>query len=80
MKSLLYFISHVFCIVFLQPQKAMPDVFIWLLSGGKRKCYVKIPVEEVMYSPLVGESGINAGKIQTYLLSVSIIWMLGVKV
>ncbi|XP_066910478.1 otoferlin-like [Clytia hemisphaerica] len=56
--------------IMIEPQNAIPDVFLWLMSGGKRKCYVRIPVNQLMYSPIEAESGKNAGRKQTYLLSL----------
>ena len=47
-------------------------MFIWLLSGGKRRFYVRIPAADIMYSTVRHESGVNAGRLHTYLMTVCI--------
>ena len=34
--------------VFLQPQSASPDVFLWLICGSKRVAYARIPARFIM--------------------------------
>ncbi|KAJ0183679.1 hypothetical protein K1T71_000102 [Dendrolimus kikuchii] len=49
-------------------QPAMPDVFIWLISNGKRLAYHRIPARDIIYSELDQESGKYCGKMQTIFL------------
>ena len=53
-----------------EPQESTPDVFIWLLAGGKRHSYVRIPAHKIIYSTVLHESGRDSGKMQTYFLSL----------
>nr|XP_013189195.1 unnamed protein product [Amyelois transitella] len=49
-------------------QHAMPDIFIWLISNGKRLAYQRICAREVIYSDIPDECGKNCGKMQTMFL------------
>lgn len=53
-----------------EPQTAFPDTFLWLLSGGKRISYVRIPPHQIMYSTVPHECGRDSGKMQTYCLTL----------
>lgn len=57
--------------LFLQPQHALPDVFIWLISGGRRVAYHRIPARDIVYSIVDEECGKFCGKSQTMFLKVS---------
>lgn len=56
-----------------QSQHAMPDVFIWLISNGKRLAYYRIPARDIIYSDMADESGKYCGKMQTLYLKVIIL-------
>ncbi|XP_045542088.1 fer-1-like protein 6 [Papilio machaon] len=45
-----------------------PDLVIWLLNGGNRVGFAKIPPADIIYSPISEQSGKNCGKIQTIYL------------
>eukprot|EP00795_Rhopilema_esculentum_P007851 gene7851-13729_t len=51
-----------------EPQQTLPDIFIWMLSGGKRVAYTRIPASDVMFSKLDFERGTNSGRVQTIFL------------
>ncbi|XP_041986381.1 otoferlin [Aricia agestis] len=50
------------------PQHSLPDVFIWLISNGKRLAYQRIPARDIMYSENSDEAGKFCGKMQTLFL------------
>ncbi|CAM1319906.1 FER1L6 (predicted) [Pycnogonum litorale] len=52
------------------PQHGLPDVFLWLISGGKRIAYQRIPARQIIYSIVEEESGNYCGKVQTLLLKL----------
>ncbi|XP_048584806.1 myoferlin isoform X2 [Nematostella vectensis] len=45
-----------------EPQNSMPDVIIWMISGGKRVAYHRVPARDIMYSPHKHASGKWCGK------------------
>ncbi|XP_075991116.1 otoferlin-like [Anticarsia gemmatalis] len=49
-------------------QHAMPDVFIWLISNGKRLAYHRIPARDIIFSEFPDESGKHCGKMQTIFM------------
>lgn len=49
----------------LQPQHSLPDVFIWLISNGKRIAYHRMNARDLMYSTTDEETGVHCGKMQT---------------
>lgn len=51
-----------------EPQHTLPDIFVWMLSGGKRVAYTRVPATDVMYSKVDFERGIHAGRVQTIFL------------
>ena len=51
-----------------EPQHNLPDVFIWMLVGGERAAYVRIPARDVMFSTNAQESGKQCGKMHTLFL------------
>ncbi|XP_008199102.2 otoferlin isoform X1 [Tribolium castaneum] len=52
------------------PQHALPDVFLWIISGGKRQAYQRISVRDIIYSIVDEESGRDCGKVQTMFLKL----------
>ena len=54
----------------LKPQQSMPDVFIWVISSGKRTAYQRIPARDLIYSIVDEESGRDCGRVQTLFLKV----------
>ncbi|CAH0716714.1 unnamed protein product, partial [Brenthis ino] len=49
-------------------QHAMPDIFIWMISNGKRLAYYRVNARDIIYSDCKDESGKFCGKIQTFFL------------
>ena len=64
---------HVLCescyLCNIQPQNSIPDVFIWMLVGNKRKAYYRLPVHEIIYSE-AGHNGKNCARDMTLVLKV----------
>lgn len=54
--------------ILVEPQDSLPDIFIWMLSGGKRVAYTRIPAQHVIYSQTDYERGRDAGRLQTIFL------------
>ncbi|KAI4500926.1 hypothetical protein M0802_004137 [Mischocyttarus mexicanus] len=52
------------------PQDSLPDVFIWVISSGRRVAYQRISCRELIYSIVDEECGRNCGKIQTMFLKL----------
>ncbi|XP_076380507.1 otoferlin isoform X2 [Megalopta genalis] len=52
------------------PQDSLPDVFIWVISGGRRVAYHRIPGRDLIYSIVDEECGKYCGKIQTMFLKL----------
>ncbi|XP_020629755.1 otoferlin-like isoform X2 [Orbicella faveolata] len=52
----------------IEPQETIPDVFIWMLCGGKRVAYTRLPSQHVIYSLVEEERGKDAGRMQTVFL------------
>ncbi|XP_048582007.1 otoferlin isoform X3 [Nematostella vectensis] len=52
----------------VEPQDTIPDVFIWMLCGGKRVAYSRIPSQHIMYSLVEEERGKDSGRMQTVFL------------
>ena len=54
-----------------QPQNAIPDVVIWMISGNKRIGSCRIPASSLMFSETSRCRGKMCGKFQTIFLTVS---------
>ncbi|XP_031569345.1 otoferlin-like [Actinia tenebrosa] len=52
----------------VEPQDTIPDVFIWMLCGGKRVAYSRIPAQNIVYSLVEEERGKDSGRMQTVFL------------
>ncbi|XP_050031171.2 otoferlin [Dermacentor andersoni] len=67
------------------PQHSLPDVFVWMISGGKRVAYHRIPARDLIYSIIEEETGKFCGRVQTLFLkpgkkvSQSARWMVQAK-
>ncbi|XP_051958046.1 fer-1-like protein 4 isoform X2 [Xyrauchen texanus] len=48
-----------------EPQSTLPDVFLWMLSGGKRVAYARIPAHSILFSLVEEEKGKDCGNIAT---------------
>lgn len=46
----------------------MPDVFIWLIAGGKRIAYHRMHARDLIFSPTDEETGVHCGRVQTIFL------------
>lgn len=53
-----------------QPQDSLPDVFIWVISSGRRVAYHRILGRDLIYSIVDEECGRYCGKVQTMFLKV----------
>ncbi|XP_031355139.1 otoferlin-like, partial [Photinus pyralis] len=52
------------------PQHAVPDIFLWLVSGGKRQAYHRIIARDILYAIVDEERGKSCGKVQTIFLKL----------
>ncbi|KAG7196910.1 hypothetical protein KM043_000181 [Ampulex compressa] len=52
------------------PQDSLPDVFIWVISSGRRVAYQRIPGRDLIYSIVDEECGRHCGKVQTLFLKL----------
>ncbi|XP_017548337.1 fer-1-like protein 4 [Pygocentrus nattereri] len=48
-----------------EPQSTLPDVFLWMMSGGRRVSYARIPAHSILFSLVEEEKGKDCGKIST---------------
>ncbi|XP_063071629.1 fer-1-like protein 4 [Engraulis encrasicolus] len=48
-----------------EPQSTLPDVFLWMLSGGRRVAYARIPSHSLLFSLVEEERGRDCGKLTT---------------
>ncbi|KAK2155008.1 hypothetical protein LSH36_251g03028 [Paralvinella palmiformis] len=53
-----------------EPQHALPDVFIWLISNHKRIAYHRIPAKDIVFSIVDEERGKECGRVQTLFLKL----------
>lgn len=51
-----------------EPQTPIPDIFIWMLSNGKRVAVARVPARQVLYSVVEEEKGQDCGKIQSLFM------------
>ncbi|KAG7261736.1 hypothetical protein CRUP_023723 [Coryphaenoides rupestris] len=49
---------------------SVPDVFIWMLSNGKRMAYVRVPSKDILFSSVDEETGKECGKVKTVFLRI----------
>nr|CAD7193654.1 unnamed protein product [Timema douglasi] len=52
------------------PQHAMPDVFMWVISNSKRVAYQRILARDLIYSIVDEECGRDCAKVQTLFLKL----------
>ncbi|CAH0768231.1 unnamed protein product [Bemisia tabaci] len=52
------------------PQHSLPDVFIWLISNGKRTAYQRIPARDLIFSVVNEESGRWCSKVRSLFLKL----------
>ncbi|XP_031423274.1 fer-1-like protein 4 [Clupea harengus] len=48
-----------------EPQSTLPDVFVWMLSAGRRVAYTRIPSHTLLFSLVEEEKGRDCGKLTT---------------
>uniref|UniRef100_A0A672ZQ55 Otoferlin n=1 Tax=Sphaeramia orbicularis TaxID=375764 RepID=A0A672ZQ55_9TELE len=53
-----------------EPQHSVPDVFIWMISNGKRIAYARVPSKDILYSSIDEERGKECGKVKTIFLRI----------
>ncbi|KAG0710969.1 Otoferlin [Chionoecetes opilio] len=53
-----------------EPQHSLPDVFLWMISGGKRVAYQRIPARHLLFSSVQEEQGKHCGVSQTLFLKL----------
>lgn len=58
------------CLSPTQPQHSVPDVFIWMISNGKRIAYARVPSKDILFSSTEQERGKDCGKVKTIFLRV----------
>uniref|UniRef100_A0AAY4DVA5 C2 domain-containing protein n=1 Tax=Denticeps clupeoides TaxID=299321 RepID=A0AAY4DVA5_9TELE len=44
-----------------EPQSTLPDVFLWMMSGGRRVAYARIPSHTIIFSLVEEEKGKDCG-------------------
>uniref|UniRef100_A0AAR5QCF9 C2 domain-containing protein n=2 Tax=Dendroctonus ponderosae TaxID=77166 RepID=A0AAR5QCF9_DENPD len=52
------------------PQHSLPDVFLWIICGGKRQAYQRIPARDIVYSIVDEESGKYCGRVRSIFLKL----------
>uniref|UniRef100_A0A672HCY4 Otoferlin b n=1 Tax=Salarias fasciatus TaxID=181472 RepID=A0A672HCY4_SALFA len=53
-----------------EPQHSVPDVFIWMISNGKRIAYARVPSKDILFSGTDEERGKDCGKVKTIFLRI----------
>ncbi|ETE73677.1 Otoferlin, partial [Ophiophagus hannah] len=53
-----------------EPQHSIPEIFIWMMSNGKRIAYARIPSKDILYSIVAEETGKDCGKVKTVFLKL----------
>ncbi|TMS21639.1 Otoferlin [Larimichthys crocea] len=53
-----------------EPQHSVPDVFIWMISNGKRIAYARVPSKDILFSNTEEETGKDCGKVKTLFLRI----------
>uniref|UniRef100_A0A665X9R8 Otoferlin n=1 Tax=Echeneis naucrates TaxID=173247 RepID=A0A665X9R8_ECHNA len=53
-----------------EPQHSVPDVFIWMISNGKRIAYARVPSKDILYSSIDEERGKDCGKVKTIFFRI----------
>uniref|UniRef100_A0A8B9L1B5 Otoferlin n=1 Tax=Astyanax mexicanus TaxID=7994 RepID=A0A8B9L1B5_ASTMX len=48
-----------------EPQHSVPDIYIWMISNGKRIAYARVPSKDILYSNVEEETGKDCGKVKT---------------
>ena len=56
-----------------EPQHALPDVFVWMISNNKRIAYQRVQAKDIVFSIVDEERGKSCGKVQTLFLRVSVL-------
>ncbi|XP_030626208.1 otoferlin isoform X1 [Chanos chanos] len=51
-----------------EPQHSIPDVFVWMMTNGKRVAYARIPSKDILYSIVDEEMGKDCGKVKAVFL------------
>ncbi|XP_071016401.1 fer-1-like protein 4 [Oncorhynchus clarkii lewisi] len=51
-----------------EPQSTLPDVFVWMMSVGKRVAFARIPSHSILFSLVEEERGKDCGKLTTMYL------------
>ncbi|KAF7670051.1 hypothetical protein LDENG_00084550 [Lucifuga dentata] len=54
----------------IEPQHSVPDVFIWMISNGKRIAYARVPSKDILFSNVEEEKGKDCGKVKTIFLRI----------
>uniref|UniRef100_H3C510 Otoferlin n=1 Tax=Tetraodon nigroviridis TaxID=99883 RepID=H3C510_TETNG len=53
-----------------EPQHSIPDVFLWMISNGRRIAYARVPSKDILYSATEEERGKDCGKVKTIFLRI----------
>ncbi|KAI4905468.1 hypothetical protein NFI96_028100 [Prochilodus magdalenae] len=48
-----------------EPQHSIPDIYIWMISNGKRIAYARVPSKDILYSNVEDETGKDCAKVKT---------------